>query len=98
MLSSSLHFSNNQINGQRVWGGGGGGLLLKKNQCKTNGMKDGNVLFHDAINTFYLQLYGVTHVVKDDSDSERGNLLPPNRLLFPISSKGSFISIIPRIG
>ena len=31
-------------------------------------------------------------MVKDHSDSERGNLLPPHRLLFPISSKGSFIS------
>ena len=29
-------------------------------------------------------------MVKDHSDSERGNLLPPHRLLFPISSKGSF--------
>ena len=26
-------------------------------------------------------------MVKDHSDSERGNLLPPHRLLFPISSK-----------
>ena len=30
-------------------------------------------------------------MVKDHSDSERGNLLPPHGLLFPISSKGSFI-------
>ena len=30
---------------------------------------------------------------QDQSDSERGNLLPPNELLFPISSKGSFICI-----
>ena len=29
-------------------------------------------------------------MVKDHSDSERGNLLPPYGLLFPISSKGSF--------
>ena len=28
--------------------------------------------------------------VKDDSDSERGNPLPPHGLLFPISSKGFF--------
>ena len=28
-------------------------------------------------------------------DRERGNLLPPHRLLFPISSKSSFICIIP---
>ena len=33
----------------------------------------GNVLFNDALNTFYLRLYGVRHMVKDHSDSERGN-------------------------
>ena len=33
--------------------------------------KEGNVLFNDALNTFYLQLYGVGHMVKDYSDSER---------------------------
>ena len=27
-------------------------------------------------------------MVKDHSDSERGNLLPPHGLLFPINSKG----------
>ena len=53
--------------------------------------KEGNVLFNDALNT----LYGIRHMVKDHSDSERGNLLPPQGLLFPISSKGSFICIIP---
>ena len=35
--------------------------------------KEGNVLFNDALNTFYLRLYGVGHMVKDHSDSERGN-------------------------
>ena len=34
-------------------------------------------------------------MVKDHSDSERGNLLPPHGLLFPISSKVSFIRTIP---
>ena len=34
-------------------------------------------------------------MVKDNSDSERGNLLPPHGLLFPINSKGSFICTIP---
>ena len=53
-------------------------------------MKEGNVLFNDALNTFYLRLYG-RHMVKDHSDSEKGNPLPPHRLLFPISSKGYFI-------
>ena len=61
-------------------------------------LKEGNVLFNDAFNTFYLPLYGVRHMVKDHSDSGRGNLLLPHRLLFPISSKGSFICTIPQIG
>ena len=54
--------------------------------------KEGNVLFN---NTFYLRLYGVRHMVKNHTDSERGNPLPPHGLLFPISSKGSFICTIP---
>ena len=33
-------------------------------------------------------------MVKDHSDSVRGNLLPPYGLLVPISSKGSFICTI----
>ena len=44
----------------------------------------------------YLWLYGVKHMVKDHSDSERGNPLPPHGILFPISSKGSFICTIPQ--
>ena len=60
--------------------------------------KEGNVLFNDALNTFYLRLYGIRHVVKDHSDSKRGNLLPTHGLLFPISSKGSFICNIPQTG
>ena len=60
--------------------------------------KERNVLFNDALNTFYLRIYGVRHMVKDHSDSERGNPLPPHRLLFPITSKGSFICIIPQTG
>ena len=54
-------------------------------------MNEGNYLFNDALNTFYLRLYGVIHMVKDHSDSEIGNPLPPHRLLFPISTNGSFI-------
>ena len=33
------------------------------------GRKEGNVLFNDTLNTFYLWLYGVRHIVKDHSDS-----------------------------
>ena len=32
---------------------------------------EGYVLFNNALNTFYLQLYGIRHVVKYPSDSER---------------------------
>ena len=64
----------------------------------STGRKEGNVLFNDALNTFYLRLYGVRHMVKDHSDSEKGNPLPPHRLLFPINSKGSFICTIPQTG
>ena len=43
--------------------------------------RERNVLFNDALNTFYLRLYGVRHMVKDHSDSEKGNPLPPHRRL-----------------
>ena len=109
--------------------------------CRAVNTKEGYVLFNDALNTFYLRLYGVegrmeifyltthsTHfiycyMVKDHSDSKRGNPLPPHRLLlygvecmikdysdnkrvnllqhgllFPISSKDSFICNIPHTG
>ena len=59
---------------------------------------EGNGLFNDAFNTFYLRLYGIRHMVKDHSDSERGNPLPPHGLLFSINSKGSFIGTIPQTG
>ena len=46
------------------------------------GRTEGNVLFNDALNTFYLRLYGIRHnMVKNHSERERGN-----RLLFSISS------------
>ena len=53
-------------------------------------MKEGNVLFNDTLNTFYLRFYGVRHMANDHSDSEKGN-----PLLFTINSKGSFICTIP---
>ena len=64
----------------------------------TTGKRKGNVLFNDALNTFYLRLYGIIHMVKDHSDSERGNPLPQHGLLFSIDRKGSFICTIPQTG
>ena len=53
--------------------------------------RERNVLFNDAL---YLRLYGVRHMVKDHSDSEKGN-----PLLLSINSKGSFfICIILQTG
>ena len=48
------------------------------------------ILTNSTLKTFYIWLYGIRRMVKDHSDNERG----PHGLLFPISSKGSFICII----
>ena len=53
------------------------------------GRKEGNVLFNDTLNTFYLRLYCIRCIVKNHSDR-------PHRLLFPINSKGYFICTIPQ--
>ena len=54
-----------------------------------NRRKEGNILFNDTLNTYYLQLYGVRHMVKDHADSERRNPLPTHGLLLLISSCGA---------
>ena len=55
-------------------------MLLQTDNCKTDMSviradvciwNEGNVLFNDALNTFYLQSYGVGHMVKDHYDSKR---------------------------
>ena len=43
--------------------------------------KEGNVLYNDALNTFYLWLYAMRHMFNDHSDSEKGNLLLPEATL-----------------
>ena len=44
-------------------------------------------------------IYGyMAYMVKDHFDSEKGNPLPPHRLLLSINSKGSFICTIPQTG
>ena len=57
-----------------------------------------NLLMNDAINKFYIYcIYGIRHIYKYiyHSDIYRWSPLPPHRLLFPISSKGSFMCTIP---
>ena len=63
----------------------GGGALILTGCCRG--------LFHDALNTFYLRLYGVRHMVKDHTNSERKPAAATWATL-SISSKGSFICII----
>ena len=69
---------------------------MVKDHSDSKREKEGNVLFNDALNTFYLGLYGVGHMIKDHSESERGNPLLLHGLLFPIGSKGSFTCTIPQ--
>ena len=45
-----------------------------------------SAIFNNALNTFYLWLYGIRHMVNDHSAREE-TLLPPHGLLFVISSK-----------
>ena len=48
--------------------------------------------------THFIYGYIASDMVKDHSDSERGNPLPPHGLLFLISNKGSFICTVPQTG
>ena len=56
--------------------GGSGGKETSFHQfmdLPLEGRKEGNFLFNNVLNTFYLQLYGVGHMVKDHSDREKLN-------------------------
>ena len=46
--------------------------MVRNHSDSERGRKEGNVLFHNTLNTFYLWLYGVRHMVKNHSESERG--------------------------
>ena len=46
--------------------------MVKDHSDSEKGERERNVLFNDALNTFYLLLYGIRHMVKDHSDSEKG--------------------------
>ena len=70
-------------------------LLKYLHSIRLEGRKE---MFYLMTHSTHLRLYGVRHMVKDHSDSKRGNPLPPHGLLFPISSKGCFICIIPQTG
>ena len=73
-------------------------MHITVNTVPVHVLREGKVLFNDTHKTLYLQLCGVTNMVKDHSDSERGNPPPPHGQLFLSSSKGSFICIIKQTG
>ena len=56
------------------------------------GRKEGNYLFKDTLNKFYLRLCCVGHMIKDHSDSERENPMQPlHGLLFLLAARVLFI-------
>ena len=70
--------------------------MVKDHSDSERGRKEMSYLTMHS--THFIYGYMASDMVKDHSDSEKGNLLPSHRLLFPISSKGSFICIIPQTG
>ena len=77
-----LPFRGELGGGEGVGGGGWGGGGGVPGTVRSATRREGNVLINVALNTFYLRLYGVRHMVKVHSDSERENPLPPHGLLF----------------
>ena len=51
------------------------------------GIKEGNILFNNALNTFF-NGYIAWDIVRVHSDNKTGNLLLPHGLFFLTSSKG----------
>ena len=74
-MRPEIKISHYNLNSYSLWGNmlSSIEISLKRNiQLNVGeGRKEGNVLFNDALNAFYLRLYGVGHMVKYHSDSER---------------------------
>ena len=67
--------------------------------CTTDqGEREREMFYLTTHSTHFIYGYMASDMVKDHSDSEKGNLLPPHRLLLSINSKGSFICTIPQTG
>ena len=73
-------------------------MYVKRKKEMKEGRKEEFYLMMHSTHFIYSHNNGVRNIVKDHSDSKKVNLLPPHGLLFPISSKGSFICIIPQTG
>ena len=67
--------------------------LIYVSCLKSVSERERNVLFNDALNTFYLLLYGVRHMVKDQSDREKGN--PPPHIGYSYRLTARFFLYAP---
>ena len=65
--------------------------LWDSQPSEPRGVLEGNVLFNDALNTFYLQLYGVTHIVTETRCRHIG-------YSFWLAARVLLICIIPQTG
>ena len=74
-------------------------LLNRKEMFFFSDTLNKEMFFLTTHSTHFIYGYMASDIwLRDHSDSEKGNPLPPHRLLFPISSKGSFIFTIPQTG
>ena len=71
-------------------------MLLKCCLIQFRGREREREMFYlTTHSTHFIYGYMASDMVKDHSDSEKGNPLPPYRLLLSINNKGYFICIIP---
>ena len=86
-----------------MWGGGGGdggvhSISVAWSLCSNTDKQGRKEMFYLTTHSTHF-IYGYMasdiYMVKDQSDSERGNPTTPHWLLFPINSKGYFICNIP---
>ena len=71
-------------------------IYFAKCQTYLEGRKE--MFYLTTHSAHFIYGYMASDMVKDHSDSEKGNPLPPHRLLFTINSKGYFICTIPQTG
>ena len=73
---------------RRIYGKG----LIKQRE------REREMFYLTTHSTHFIYGYMASDMVKDHSDSEKENPLPPHGLLLSINSKGLFICTIPQTG
>ena len=64
-------------------------FIIHSHHNETASVKQEELFYLTTHSTHFIYGYMTSDMVKDHSDSERGNPLPPHGLLFPINSKDS---------